>query len=108
MVRLYLNGMHRGPIVFGRSSHAIPHALKGSKMTHTNYEIFGWDQVDDTGATELQVTADYDSAIAWVEGYTRGGDLGGWVEILIQNDDAEAVASFDAYGWTYYTDGVAS
>jgi hypothetical protein len=77
-------------------------------MTRTNYEIFGWDQVDDTGATELQVTADYDSAIAWVEGYTRGGDLGGWVEILIQNDDAEAVASFDAYGWTYYTDGVAS
>jgi hypothetical protein len=84
----------------------FPYDLKGSKMTHTNYEILGW--ADDTGATELQVTADYDSAIDWVKGYTRFSNVGGWAEILIQNDDGEPIASFDAYGWTYYTAGAAS
>tara|TARA_B110000208_G_scaffold104741_1_gene130051 strand:- start:207 stop:473 length:267 start_codon:yes stop_codon:yes gene_type:complete len=82
----------------------FPYDLKGSKMTRTNYEILGWS--DDTGAMEMQVTADYRSAVDWVKDYTRWGDFGGWEEILIQNDDGEPIATLDAHGWTYYRETV--
>ena len=64
-----------------------------------NYEILGWS--NDTGAMEIQVTADIHSAVDWVNDNTPG-DLGGWEEILIQLDDGTPIQSLDAQGWTYY------
>ena len=66
----------------------------------TNYEILGWS--DHAGAKEIQVTADYSSAKAWVVDYVRNGGLDGYSEILIQNDDGEPMSAYDKYGWTHY------
>ena len=66
----------------------------------TNYEILKWS--DHTGAKEIQVTADYSSAKAWVIDYVRNGGMGRHAKILIQNDDGEPMSAYDKHGWTHY------
>ena len=66
----------------------------------TNYEILGWS--DHNGAREIQVTADYGSAKAWVVDFVRNGGMYDHEEILIQNDDGEPMSAYDKYGWTHY------
>lgn len=64
-----------------------------------NYEIIGHDATH--GVIEIQVTADFPSAIEWVDGYREIMGFYRYPEIVIQNDAGETKATHGAGGWEW-------